>query len=151
MLKLTVRAKMNSLFTLEAGAFTKDNTGAGAMVTAFTPRGVLGGTVAMIKGSYVCGQADGSKGEIGLFANDAAGEAFNNAPAVASGKIAIVSGMASCEVDVYADVDFAIGDKLYSDANGFLTNVESASKTVIGICTKVPTVESPTLGLDVRV
>ena len=56
--------------------------------------------------------------------------------------------MASIEVDIYANVEFAIGDKLYADAKGLLTNVESTTKTVIGIVTKVPTVASPTLGLD---
>jgi hypothetical protein len=99
---------------------------------------------------------------VGLFVNDAAGAAFENSPAVASGKVAVMKAMASVEVDVYETVEaddttplvFAVGDLLYSSAQGLLTNEASnevAPKTVIGICTKKPTTSSPTLGLDMRV
>ena len=61
---------------------------------------------------------------IGLFVNNAAGNPFENSPAVASNKVAIAAKFASVEVDVYEDVVFAVSDKLYASANSFLTNVE---------------------------
>jgi hypothetical protein len=81
---------------------------------------------------------------VGLFVNDAAGAAFENSPAVASGKVTVMRAMASVEVDVYetrnlndtADLLYNVGDLLYSSAQGFLTNLasnEAAPKTVIGI------------------
>lgn len=152
MINLLIRSKMNSLFKLDPKAFTQDNYDeSNPTIDVMVPRGVLAGSVAAVVDSYTAGAADGTNAEIGIFANDAAGAPFDNAPAVASGKIAIVQGMASLEVDVYANVTFNIGDKLYADAKGLLTNVQSTTQTVIGICTKVPTVESPTLGLDMRI
>ena len=150
MINLLIRGKMNSLFKIDNAAMTQDNYGDGSNPTipVTAPRGVLAGSVAAIKGSYLAGAADGKTTEIGIFANDAAGAPFENTPTVASGKITVVQGMASLEVDVYANVEFAIGDKLYADAKGLLTNVESTTKNVIGVVTKVPTVASPTLGLD---
>jgi hypothetical protein len=59
--------------------------------------------------------------------------------------------MASVEVDIYADVEFAIGDKLYADANGYLTNVKGANETVIGVVTKLPTTSDPFLGLEMKI
>jgi hypothetical protein len=96
---------------------------------------------------------------VGLFVNDAAGAAFENSPAVASGKIAVMKAMASVEVDVYetrnaadnADLTYVVGNYLYGSAQGFLTNETTASAIVIGVVTKVPTTSSPTLGLDMRI
>ena len=85
--------------------------------------------------------------------------AFENSPSVASGKVAIIKGQGSVEVDVYetrnaadtADITYAEGDLLYCSAQGLLTNEVSAEGTVIGLCTKAPTTASPTLGLDERI
>jgi hypothetical protein len=137
------RTTFNSLFELDPSCFTKEN--------AYPqPYGVLGGTVAALKdgASYTVVPATGANRPVGLFVNNAAGNPFDNAPAVASNKIAIAQKMASVEVDVYADVTFAIGDKLYSDANGYLTNVKGTDDTVIGIVTKLPTTADPFLGLE---
>lgn len=142
------RTVFNSLYKLDATCFTKQNSNDGSL-----PFGVLGGTVAALKDgeSYTVVPADGDNKPIGLFVNDAAGAPFENAPAVASGKVAIASKMASVEVDIYADVVFAIGDKLYSDADGYLTNVAGADDTVIGIVTKLPTPADPFLGLELSI
>jgi hypothetical protein len=96
---------------------------------------------------------------LGLFVNDAAGAAFENSPAVASGKVAVMKAMASVEVDVYetrmsndtGDIAYAVGDYLYGSAQGFLTKETSASSVVVGVVTKAPTTSSPTLGLDMRI
>jgi hypothetical protein len=140
------RTRFNSLYELDKSCFEKAND-------AYKTYGVLGGTVAALKAdaSYTVVPADGTLEPIGLFVNNAAGNPFDNAPAVASNKIAIAQAMASVEVDVYADVEFKIGDKLYADKDGYLTNVEGENKTVIGVVTKVPTTADPFLGLEMRI
>lgn len=140
------RTRFNSLYELDKSCFEKANE-------AYKTYGVLGGTVAALKAdaSYTVVPANGSNVPVGLFVNNAAGNPFDNAPAVASNKIAIAQNNASVEVDVYADVEFKIGEALYADANGYLTNVAGADKTVIGIVTKLPTTADPFLGLEMRI
>jgi len=148
MLILKNRTTFNSLYELDKTCFTKQNSTDGSL-----PFGVLGGTVAALKdgANYTVVPADGSNKPIGLFVNNAAGNPFDNAPAVASNKIAIAQKMASVEVDIYADVTFKIGDKLYADENGYLTNVKGADDTVIGVVTKLPTTADPFLGLEMSI
>jgi len=155
------RTNMNSLFTLADVCYTQANYGNNTNTTLSvnTPRGVLGGSIAAISaagGDYVAYPCNLTTIPVGLFVNDAAGAAFDNAPAVASGKIAVLKGRGSVEVDVYetrnaannANLKYALGDKLYSSAYGLLTNETSSSQVVIGAVTKVPTTASPTLGLE---
>ena len=139
-LVLKNRTVFNSLYELDKTCFTKQNSTDGSL-----PFGVLGGTVAALKAgaSYTVVPADGTHQPVGLFVNNAAGNPFDNAPAVASNKIAIACKQASVEVDIYADVEFAIGDKLYADENGYLTNVKGANDTVIGVVSKLTTVGFP--------
>lgn len=142
------RTVFNSLYELDKTCFTKQNSTDGSL-----PFGVLGGTVAALKAdaSYTVVPADGTNEPVGLFVNNAIGNPFDNAPAVASNKIAIACKQPSVEVDIYADVEFAIGDKLYSDENGYLTNVKGSNDTVIGIVSKLPTVQDPFLGLEMSI
>ena len=160
------RTTFNSLYELDKSCFTKDNT---ALVKASTvypniaadvevaPIGVLGGSVAAVKvggdSAYTVYPHDGTANfkAIGLFVNNAFGNPFDNSPAVASNKIAIAQKLASVEVDVYEDDEFAIGDKLYASANGYLTKTAGADNTVIGIVTKVPTTADPFLGLEMSI
>lgn len=162
-----IRGHRNSIPVLHDDCFTKANydTPAGFPNTTLgvnTPRGVLGGSVAAVSnaaGDYTVVPGTDTLAPIGLFLNDAAGAAFENSPAVASGKVAVMKGFASVEVDVYetrnaadsANLTYAVGDKLYCSAQGFLTKEASTEGTVIGICTKAPTVTSPTLGLEMRI
>lgn len=137
----------SSLYTLGEGGFTKVNKAEVAGTNA--PYGVLGGSVAALgENSYEAVPADGTKTSIGLFLNNAEGAPFENSPAVASGKVAVVRGNATVEVDVYEQVTFAIGDSLYASADGFLTNVASSNNQVIGYVTKLPTASDPFLGLE---
>lgn len=147
-LTLKHRTTFNSLYELDATCFTVQNSVDGSL-----PFGVLGGTVAALKAgeSYTVVPGTGANQPVGLFVNDAAGQPFDNSPAVASNKIAIASKMASVEVDIYADVEFEIGDKLYSDATGYLTNVAGVNTTVIGIVTKLPTTADAFLGLELTI
>lgn len=144
-LVLKNRTVFNSLYELDKTCFTKQNSTDGSL-----PFGVLGGTVAALKegADYTVVPANGKNQPVGLFVNNAVGNPFDNAPAVASNKIAIACKMASVEVDIYADVEFNIGEKLYADANGYLTNVKGENDTVIGVVTKVPSVANPFLGLE---
>lgn len=148
MLILKNRTTFNSLYELDKTCFTKQNSTDGSL-----PFGVLGGTVAALKdgANYTVVPANGTNKPIGLFVNNAAGNPFDNSPAVASNKIAIAQKMASVEVDIYADVTFKIGDKLYADENGYLTNVAGSDTTVIGVVTKLPTTADPFLGLEMTI
>jgi len=160
---LLIRAQMDSIPELHETCFTKANYGVNTNDTLSinTPRGVLGGSVAGLSAGldYTVVPCTDELMPVGLFANDAAGAAFDNSPAVASNKIAIVKGQSSCEVDVYetrnaadtADLTYAVGEKLYCSAQNFLTNELSTEGTVIGIVTKAPSTASPTLGLDERI
>lgn len=147
------RTVFNSLYQLDKTCFTKQNA---TEDKPLLPAGVLGGSVAAIKvggDSYTVVPADGTAKTkaIGLFVNNAAGNPWDNAPAVASNKIAIAQKLASVEVDVYEDEEFAVGDKLYASANGYLTKTKGADETVVGVVTKVPTTADPFLGLELSI
>lgn len=162
-LTILIRAQLSSIPVLADVCFTKSNYGVNTNTTLSvnTPRGVLGGSVAAVSAGVDYTVVPGSKTlrPVGLFVNDAAGAAFENSPAVASGKIAVMKGQASVEVDVYetrneadsADLVYTVGDLLYSSAQGFLTNETSTEGTVIGVVTKAPSTASPTIGLDMRI
>lgn len=163
-LTILIRGQLNSIPVLSDDCFTKANYGANvngnSTLSVNTPRGVLGGSVAAVSAGldYTVVPGTDVLRPVGLFVNDAAGAAFENSPAVASGKVAVMKAMASVEVDVYetvkvnaAALTFAVGEKLYCSAQGLLTNETSSEGTVIGICTKKPTTSSPTLGLDERI
>lgn len=162
-LTILIRTQLNSIPVLSDECFTKQNYGVNTNTTLSvnTPRGVLGGSIAGVSPGldYTAVPCTDELVPIGLFVNDAAGAAFENSPAVASGKVAIIKGQPSVEVDVYetrnaadtGDLTYAVGNKLYSSAQGFVTNEVSTEGTVIGIVTKAPSVSSPTIGLDARV
>ena len=172
-LTILIRTQLNSIPVLSPACYTKQNFPAagGAILNTTlsvnTPRGVLGGSVAGMDvvgnapegGDYVAIPCTAATMPIGLFVNDAAGAAFENAPAVASGKVAVIKGMGSIEVDVYETNDgnpgnpiaYPIGAPLYSSAQGLLTTAPSNPVVVVGIVTKAPTTASPTLGLDMRI
>jgi hypothetical protein len=160
---MLIRGQNSSHLELSAACFTKANYGVNTNTTLSvnTPRGVLGGSVAGLSAtqSYTAVPCTRALMPAGLFANDAAGAAFENAPALASNKVAVVKGLATVEVDVYetrniannADLVYAAGQKLYCSDNGFLTNEASTSQVVIGVVVKAPTTASPTLGVDMRI
>ncbi len=162
-LTILIRTQLNSIPVLSDDCYTKQNYGVhtNATLSVNTPRGVLGGSVAAVSPGldYTAVPGTDLLRPIGLFVNDAAGAAFENSPAVASGKIAIIKGMASVEVDVFEtrnvndtlDLFYNVGDLLYCSAQGLLTNIPSTEGTVIGVCTKAPSTQSPTLGLDERI
>jgi len=162
-LTILIRGQLNSIPVLSDACFTKANYGVNTNTTLSVnvPRGVLGGSIAAASAGLDYTAVPMSTGlqPIGLFVNDAAGAAFENSPAVASGKIAVMKAMASVEVDVYETqnaansglVVYAVGNYLYGSAQGFLTTETTASAVVIGVVTKIPSTSSPTLGMDMRI
>lgn len=163
-MSILIRGQLDSIPVLADVCFTKSNYGVNTNTTLSvnTPRGILGGSVAGITGGsdYTVYPCNESMMPVGLFVNDAAGAAFENSPAVASGKVAVMKAMASVEVDVYETYDkatdvvplvYTVGEYLYSSAQGLLTNEHSVATVVVGVVTKKPTTASPTLGVDMRI
>jgi hypothetical protein len=161
-LTILIRGHLNAIPVLADVCFTQANFGThpNSTLSVNTPRGVLGGSIAAASAGldYTVVPCTTSLEPLGLFVNDAAGAAFENSPAVASGKVTVMKGQASVEIDVYAtrnagdsaDLTYAVGDLLRSNDEGFVSN-EPASGTVVGIVTKAPSTASPTLGLDMRI
>jgi hypothetical protein len=183
----------NSVGILTADAFTQANppvvTAAPTVSTtlaSITKKGVLGGSIAFTRtdigngfqggpikvgGAYVVGILP-----LGIFENDSLGNAFENTPGVASGRGPYVCGSGSCVgVSVYetkvllgggagTPFTYAVGDKLYASANGFVTNVLADAYeynvagqgdikflTLIGVVKVAPDANSSLLVLDMRV
>ena len=115
-------------------------------IPANVKKGVLGGSVAFTRpdvgantvgGAALVASAYVAKTRpLGIFLNDAAGNAFENTPGVASGKAPFLRGGA-CGVKLYetqvqtttgggtvgaALTAYSVGDILYASANGLLTN-----------------------------
>jgi len=138
--------------TLVVGARTNARLGVD------TPRGCLGGMVATISGADMTVNISTAATDPDyLFYNDAAGGAFENAPSVASGKIALlpITNGDVVLVDVYetqnladtAALVYAVGDEVYSSANGLITNEDEATSVQIGKVVQVPTTDDPRLGV----
>ncbi len=137
----------DTICALAADGFTQSNpnvvTAAGNKSTTIptnVKKGVLGGSVAFtrpdigantiggavqVASAYVAGTRP-----LGLFINDAAGNAFENTPAVASGKAPFVRGGAvgtklyetQRQIGGTTALTYAVGDRLYASVNGYLTN-----------------------------
>lgn len=141
----------DTICTLAADGYTQANpnvilNAVSDTLPASVKRGVLGGSVAFVRpdvgGNTVGGAVLVAAAYVeftrplGLFLNDAAGNSYENTPAVASGKCPYVRGGAvgvklyETEVQVtggglnLADPlpAYTIGQKLYASVNGYLTN-----------------------------
>jgi len=149
----------NSLFSLEEDAFTHDHKPAGVTndtILSSMPKGVLGGSVAGLKGDLLVGSCERADRPLGLFINNAAGNPFENTPAVASEKGPFVHCLGACQVDVYetndddgagAALEYEAGDLLYSSANGLLTKEAGGGQVAVGVVVKAPSASDPWLGL----
>ena len=161
-LRILYPGDRNALSTLAAGAFTRANYGATGMtstrITADSPDGVLGGMIAKYSDNYevdICN----TEVPVGIFLNDAAGAPFENTPAVASGKVTMMTSQGTYESDIYetrneadsADLTYAVGDLLYCSKNGLITKDNSTNATVIGNVSKAPTATDPWLGFNSKI
>lgn len=138
----------NSLGILTADAFTQTNppvdTTAGHISTTLsgiTKKGVLGSSIAftrpdagngyhggpvLVGGVKVAGQKP-----LGIFINDALGNAYENTPGVASGRGPYLSGRGTLGLSLWetqnqssgAALTYTAGDALYASINGFVTNL----------------------------
>lgn len=146
-----------------------------------TKKGVLGGSVAFtrpdigngfhggpvqVASSYVAGQKP-----LGLFINDAVGNAFENTPGPASGRAPYINGLATVGVTLWetqtqigasTTLVYAPGNLLYASVNGLLTNriqdsyewqvtADKDSVTVMGVVKIAPDASNSLMVLDMRV
>lgn len=182
----------NSVGQLTPDAFTQANPPVVTVLATksttlanITKVGVLGGSIAFTRpdvgngfqggpvkpaGAYAVGYLP-----LGFFINDAIGNPFENAPGVASGRGAYVCGNGSCVgLSVYETkillggsagnpITYAVGDKLWASANGFVTNVLADAYeynvaaqndikfvTLMGVVKVAPDANSSLLVLDMR-
>jgi hypothetical protein len=164
-LRIKYRGHSNTLASLETAAYTRANFGnmpggrTSTTITADTPDGELGGMVAKVTGDYEVGIFDGQGQPAGLFVNDAVGSAYENTPAVASGKSPYMMSMGSYEINVYETelengnpfgAPYAAGDKLYASNFGLVTK-ENTGSGVIGYVTKAPSTNDPWMGLNLLI
>lgn len=166
MLIIKYPGNRNSLFSLNSVAFTRPNTAAQAgrtlgRIPTNAPAGALSGMLAMMSGNYeasLTADVNNVPSVIGIFYLDAAGEAYENTPAIASGKLAVMTGPGSYETDLYETVKEAgtaldvawanaIGLPLYASDFSLLTT-ENTGSIVVGYVTKCPTANNPFLGFN---
>ena len=171
----------NTVGFLAPDAFTQANpliTTAGTVSTTLsgiTQVGVLGASVAFTRPDAGNGFIGGPAGSpytgrkpLGLFINDANGNAFENTPGVASGRGSYFCGLGTYGVSIWetedltggATLTYAIGDFLYASLNGYLTNnssgsgdnlVEGATATILGVVKVAPDADNSLLVFDLRV
>jgi hypothetical protein len=137
----------NTVGILTDDAFTQTNpplvTGAGTISSNVDTSvlGVLSGSVAFTRpdqgSNYIGGPVAGlttanpNVRPLGLFINNAAGYAYENQPAAASGKGPYVSAMGTYASQLFetqnlnssADLTYTTGEFLFASQNGYLTNV----------------------------
>ena len=119
------------------------------------PNGVLSGSVAGIVGDFLSGPCNDSDIQpLGLYIDDALGYTWENKPAIASGKVAILEGVgSSVTIFVYethlsgTPLVYAVGNKVYPAASGLLTNESGFNSNIVAMVIKVPSAASPGLGL----
>ncbi len=138
-------------------AFTRPDAG----------NGYHGGPV-QVGAAYVAGQKP-----LGIFINDAIGNAFENTPGVASNRGPYFSGQGALGVSLWetqvqiggsAALTYASGDNLYASVNGLLTNrIQDAYEynvagqndpdfvTIVGVVRVAPDADNSLLVLDLRV
>ena len=168
----------NSLGLLVPSGFTQTNpavvaTNVSTTLAGITKTGVLGGSVAFTRGdfgnNYIGGPIafDAAVQPLGIFLNDAIGNAFENTPGLASGRAPYVCGSGSCiGVSIYETKDltsgaaltWGVGNYVYASKNGLLTNVADAANAyngtaavVLGVVKSAPDANSSLLVIDLRV
>lgn len=172
----------NSVGILAPDAFTQavpSNVTSAATVSTtlagISQVGVLGGSVAFTRPDAGNGFIGGTAGltpgaagtvPLGLFINDANGNAFENTPGVASGRGPYFSGQGCYAVSIYETQDlvggaaltWAVGDTVYASKNGLLTNqgdddncFEQGSYTALGVVKIAPDADNSLLVIDLRV
>ena len=185
----------NSIGVLTPDAFTQTNPPSGVAqvsttLATITKVGVLGGSYAFTRPDYgngfhggpplYTGSASTGAVPLGIFLNDAIGNAFENTPGVASGRGPYVSGVGGTvgnslyetkvqisqnSLTAGAAITYAAGNRLYVSINGLITNAPSdayeqntsgsysATKTttIVGVVKVAPDANSSLLVYDTRI
>ena len=176
----------NSIGSLTPDAFTQSNppnvtNEVSTTLATITKVGVLGGTYAFTRPDYGNGFHGGpskpggsySTGQrpLGIFINDAIGNAYENTPGVASGRGPYVCGVGSCVGNSLYEtkgqvsspgsaLTYSAGNLLYASVNGLVTNVSADSYetaasdstvTVVGVVKVAPDANSSLLVYDTRI
>lgn len=171
----------NSMGFLAPDGFTQSNPvtapNPSTTLASVTTNGVLGCTVAFTRpdagNGYIGGplaSPTAAEKPLGLFINDALGNAFENTPGVASGRAPYYSGQGAFGASLYetfnlntaAVLTYAAGDVLVASLNGLLTNVDDAdnayevaagasASTILGIVKVAPDADNSLLVFDLRV
>jgi len=163
-LKIHYAGHLNAIATLAAGAFTRPNYGnmpggrTSTTITADTPDGALGGFIAKVSANNEVDIYNGQGTIVGVFVNNANDAAFENTPAVASGKLTYVHSMGAYSVNLYETeteagaplAAYAAGDDLYASNFGLLTK-ENTGSIVVGVVTKAPSANDPFMTFNLRV
>jgi hypothetical protein len=167
----------NTVGQLTEDSFTQTNppiettaarvsTSAGLLTNAL---GVLSGSIAFARpdegANYHGGpSARGAAGDrvLGVFINNASGNAFENQPGVASNRGPYVSAQGTyanrlyetSRTDANVALTYTIGESLFASVNGYLTNdtnERAADTTVIGVLKISPDSSSDELVYDQRI
>ena len=173
----------NTVGQLSSDSFTQTNPPVVAAAAAQTQasglldglvRGVLSGSVAFAQntGDNEHGGPENGVAVLGVFINNAAGNAFENQPGVASNRGPYVSAQGTYGNKLYEtqilagggvgaqgdDLTYSVGQSLVASLNGYLTNNQSTvdehalgGATVIGILKIVPDSNSDELVYDQRI
>lgn len=165
----------SSAFSLKSTAFDQLNYRSGGAppndtITADTPKGVLGGSVATVSAINDYESAPGLHSSailIGLYSDQSEGNPFENAPAAASGVVGIyMSGglfdlyLFECENanSPYASIlaSYTYMAALYASPFGLVTNQQPTTltapysggiNTILGYVTAIPTSSNLRLGI----
>jgi hypothetical protein len=180
----------NALGIATPDAFTQANppivvaaANVSTTLAGITSLGILGATIAFtrpdagngfIGGPVQIGAANqAAQKPLGFYLNDAAGNAYENTPATASGRIPYVSGQAVVGLSLWetqhlitgsAALTYAAGDNLYASMNGLVTNVQEDAYqwqvagqndpdflTLIGVVKVAPDANNSLMVVDMRV
>lgn len=167
----------NTMALLAPDGFTQANpivaTGPSTTLAGITSVGVLGCSVAFTRPDAGNGFIGGPTGTpatagwvpLGLFINDAVGNAFENTPGPASGRAPYYCGMGCYGLTLWetqninsaAALTYAVGDKLYASRNGLVTNVSAANNTfeatatLIAVVKVAPDADNSLMVVDLRI
>lgn len=176
----------NSVGLLSPDGFTQSNPPTittpntiSTTLSGVTAVGVLGCSVAFTRpdagNGFIGGALEGTADDtlvvpLGLFINDAIGNAFENTPGVASGRAPYYSGRGCYGLSLWetqnlvggAALVYSAGDILVASRNGLVTNENNAnnayevqagaaSGTVIGVVKIAPDAENSLMVIDLRI
>jgi hypothetical protein len=169
------KVSCSSRYSLQTAAFDLNNTPSGSRIlspnlciTADFPKGVLGGMCARASAAWEVREGIHTSPVLGLFSGNSEGNAFENAPAIASGIVPIYMNGGNFLLYLFETHEhesaypsimstYDVGDKLYCSAFGLLTTEAPSTHAVVGvddpvaICTKVPTTTDLELGVKLLI